>query len=497
MTGGPAARSRVAQPQESTHAAGPSSAASGPEGFLSLRDPAGKRLGHPPFTNQTICGAKWHPIGFLVCLFVAVSTASAEDWPRWRGPRGDGTWQAPPLPARWPAEQLPIKWRQPIGGGYAGVVARDEYVYVFERRTADQAAEVAAGQAEASSTWQGERERLLCFALEDGRPIWTHEYPVRYGQLDYGNGPRAAPTIHENRLYAMGALGHACCLHAETGKLIWSHDFFAAERQPDEPLAKELLPEWGLAASPVVVGELVIFHPGCKPGGCFVALDRATGNEVWRSGDDPAGYATPIEIERGGRRELVAWTPEHVLGLAVDTGKILWSVPYKVTYGVSIATPIYADGIVLVTGYWEGTKAIKLGDAPADATLAWEENRYLRGLMSQPLVRDGLVFSIDKSNGLTCFELATGRILWNDDNRMTPRGRNPQATMVWTSSSDRVLVLNSDGELILARFTREGYVEQSRTKLIGPTWAHPAYAADCIFARDDHELVCAELRAAK
>ena len=422
---------------------------------------------------------------------------AAEDWPRWRGPRGDGTWHAPPLPQRWPAEQLPIEWRQPIGGGYAGVVAVGDRVWVFDRQPTDETKDQAGTSAITAAVLTGERERILCFAATDGRPIWTHEYAVRYGQLDYGNGPRAAPTIHDGRLYALGALGHAVCLDASSGSVIWSRDFFATERQPNEPLAKDILPEWGLAASPVVVGDLVIFHPACKPGGCFVALDRASGKEIWRSGDDPAGYATPIVIERGGRRELVAWTPEHVLGLAIDSGRILWSVPYKVTYGVSIATPIYVDGIAVVSGYWEGTKAVRLGDAPADVKLLWEENRYLRGLMSQPLVRDGLVFSLDKTNGLTCFELATGRVLWNDGNRMTPRGRNPQATMVWTGDGDRVLVLNSDGELILARFTREGYVEQSRAKLIGPTWAHPAYAGNRVFARDDQELVCAELPAAQ
>ncbi|MBX9791683.1 MAG: PQQ-like beta-propeller repeat protein [Pirellulales bacterium] len=482
---------------------------------------------------------QWHPI-VLVFSFVLASTAAAEDWPRWRGPRGDGTWHAPPLPERWTAEQLPIQWRQPIGGGYAGVVAVDDRVWVFDRQPAEEKEQANAAEssfktgdeptsgATASSSSSAvsnlallgkpavapkpgfgtasaavdaapnsDRERILCFNATDGRPLWTHEYPVRYGQLDYGNGPRAAPTIHDGRLYAMGALGHAVCLDAASGSVIWSRDFFAAERTPDEPLAREVLPEWGLAASPVIAGNLVIFHPGCKPGGCFVALDRNSGKEKWRAGDDPAGYATPIVIQRGGRRELVAWTPEQVLGLAVDTGKILWSVPYKVTYGVSIATPIYVDGIALVSGYWEGTKAIKLGDAPDDAKLLWEENRYLRGLMSQPLARDGLVYSLDKTNGLSCFELTTGRVLWNDGNRMTPRGRNPQATMIWTGDGDRVLVLNSDGELILARFTREGYVEQSRAKLIGPTWAHPAYASSRVFARDDQELVCAELPAAR
>ena len=101
------------------------------------------------------------------------------------------------------------------------------------------------------------------------------------------------------------------------------------------------------------------------------------------------------------------------------------------TYGVSIATPVYHDGIVVVAGYWEGAKAIKLGDSAAQAKILWEENRYLRGLMSQPLVQDGYGYLLDKQHGLVCFELSTGKMKWTDQNRLTPRGRNPQVNLVW------------------------------------------------------------------
>lgn len=95
--------------------------------------------------------------------------------------------------------------------------------------------------------------------------------------------------------------------------------------------------------------------------------------------------------------------------------------PYKVTYGVSIATPIYQQNTLFVTGYWEGSKAIRLGPNPADAKIIWQENQFLRGLMTQPLYRDGHVYMIDKTFGLTCFELETGRKLWDDQHQVAPR----------------------------------------------------------------------------
>lgn len=415
-----------------------------------------------------------HPTVFAISVLLScvVSLASAEDWPRWRGPRGDGTWYAPRLREQWPAEGLKRRWRQPVGGGYAGVVASDGLVYTMDRQK--EPAEV---------------ERVLAFRASDGQPVWQYAYPVAYGDLDYGNGPRAAPTIYEGRVYTLGAVGHTQCLDARTGELIWSKDFVRDHGA--------VLPEWGLAASPVIFQNLVILQPGARPDGCFLALDRESGREVWRSSPDPAGYATPILIEQAGGKQLVCWTPENVIGIQPHDGKILWSIPYKVTYGVSIATPIFAESLVFVSGYWEGSKAIRLGDKPGDAELAWENERDLRGLMSQPLYRQGHVYSLDKTLGLTCFELATGRKLWDDGNQLTPRDRNPQASLVWLGDEDRAIALNANGDLVLLRLRPTGYVENSRTNIIGPTWAHPAYADNAVFARDDSELVCAELPLAR
>jgi hypothetical protein len=81
---------------------------------------------------------------------------------------------------------------------------------------------------------------------------------------------------------------------------------------------------------------------------------------------------------------------------------------------------------------------------------------------------------------------------------MTPRGRNPQATLVWLGDGDRAIILNEIGDLILARLNPSGYHEQSRTNIVArhensPIWAHPAYAGNRVYARSDTELVCVEL----
>jgi outer membrane protein assembly factor BamB len=425
----------------------------------------------------------------LPLLFALLaSPALAEDWPQWRGPRADGTWQGPAVPEKWSDAGPKQLWKQPIGGGYSGISVVGKRVITMDRQK--EPAEV---------------ERILCLDADSGRELWTHQYPVVYGMLDYGNGPRAAPTIADGRVYTLGALGHVSCVDLETGRLLWSVDTVKEY--------KATIPTWGLAASPVIEGDRVIVHVGAKPSGCLLALDRKSGRVVWRAGDDPAGYCTPIFIEHAGQRQLVAWTPEHIVGHNPDGGAVLWKVPYKVTYGVSIATPIFQEGLVLVAGYWEGSKAIRLGENPNDAELAWEDTRNLRGLMSQPLYDRGHVYLLDKGLGLTCFELKTGKKLWDDKHQMTPRGRNPQASLVWLDAgmkldagnkADRVegaendrgrraIILNAEGELILARLSPKAYEESSRAKIIGGTWAHPAFAANRCYARSDTELVAVQI----
>ena len=396
------------------------------------------------------------------------SESGGEDWPRWRGPRGDGTWYGPQLPARWPDGGLRRVWRQPLGGGYGGVAVAQGRVYVMDRQKDVE-----------------ELERLLCVAAATGQLIWEHTYRVDYTDVAYANGPRTTPAIFDSRVYALGATGQLHCLHAETGELIWSTDL-VRDHQAAVPI-------WGFCASPFVFEDMLMVHAGAEPNGCLIAFDRATGEKVWSSLSDPAGYATPIVVESGGKQQLVSWTPINVRSVDARSGEFLWSVPYKVDSGMSIAMPIYEEGLVLVSGYYDGTKAIRLGEDPSDAEVIWEDRRNLRGHMAQPLYRDGHVYLLDRRHGLTCFELATGRKLWDAENRVTAKARNPHATLVWAGHEDRALILNSDGDLILARLNPAGYGELSRANIIGETWAHPAYAGTRVYARNDTELVCRSL----
>ncbi|MEN3939918.1 PQQ-binding-like beta-propeller repeat protein [Prosthecobacter sp. SYSU 5D2] len=398
-----------------------------------------------------------------VFLLLAFSLSiQAGDWPRWRGASGDGVWNPEKVPADFAAQQPQELWQADIGGGYGGVTVSDGRVYVLDRPK--EPADI---------------ERILCYAAEGGKHLWSHQWPAVYGRMEYGTGPRSSVTVHEGRAYVLGAAGMAMCLEAASGKVVWQVDTVKDHGA--------IVPTWGFAASPVLDEKRVLLHVGAQPDGSVIALDQATGKPVWQGGPDPAGYSTPEIITHEGTRQIIAWGPEHIQSLNPETGATLWTYPYKITYGVSIAQPLYRDGILLVSGYWHGTKALR---PDAQPTLLWENEKDMCGLMSSPLYKDGTVYLLDKKTGLQAIELATGKILWSDDNTLTPKDRNPQMSLVWLRESvGLAALLNASGELVYVRLKPDGFEELARHQIIGKTWAHPAFVGNRIYARSDTSLV--------
>jgi outer membrane protein assembly factor BamB len=197
-----------------------------------------------------------------------------------------------------------------------------------------------------------------------------------------------------------------------------------------------------------------------------------------------------VLIDTKGGRQLVYWTAEHLSGLDPATGKVLWQVPHTTEYDVTISDPVLHDGVLLVSDYWEGSLAVRLDDKGLDPKVLWRGKKPLSLLMSTPLCRDGHAYALDRRDGLKCIELKTGRVKW-DGQHVTPKGQNPHASLVW--AGERALILNARGELILAKLSPEGYREVSRAKVIDETWAAPAFADGCLFARNDQEVVCVPL----
>ena len=429
---------------------------------------------------------------FSTFLFWTVLLVSAEDWPEWRGRGRLGVWNETGIFATFPATGLKINWRTPIRNGYSGPAVEAGRVFVtdFARQ-------------------QGNRgtERVLCLNERTGKILWTREWEADYiGLMDtYATGPRATPTVDQDRVYVLGSKGRLLCLGVKDGSILWEKDY-----QKDY---KTEVPVWGMTGAPLVEGELVICLVGGQPNAKVVAFDKRTGKEAWRalSSDSEPGYSPPFALTAGGRRQIIIWHTQAVSALEVGTGNPLWEVPFKVDMALAVATPVLSDRHLLVSSFYNGSMLLKLDEHTPQAEMVWKgkskseiETDGLHPLISTPAIVGESVYGICSYGQFRCLDLRTGSRVW--ETLEVTREKARWATGFLVKNGDRFFINNDRGELIIAKLSPDGYKEMARTQLIKPTtrvgnrrelgvvnWSHPAYANRQILARNDEEILSASL----
>lgn len=425
-----------------------------------------------------------HRTCLLTLCLLGSTIAFAEDWPQWRGPSRDGVWIEPNALDKFPADKLEPIWRQEIGSGYSGPTVAQGRVYVMDRQTQPK-----------------QVERVHCFDSKTGKPAWTHTYDCQYQRVGYQAGPRASVAVVEGRAYSLGTMGHLFCFDAAKGDVLWKHDL-------DKEYKIEM-PIWGISASPVVVGDLVVVHCSGREGACIVAFDRKDGTEKWKALNERGQYSTPAIVAQGGKTVLICWTGDSVSGLEAESGKVLWSHPFKPSkMPIGCATPVVSGDKVLCTSFYDGTLLLKLNQEKPGADLVYhkvgrseQQTEALQGIISTPVIDGDYIYGVDSYGELRCLSLATGERIW-EDLTATPKIR--WGTIHFVRNGDKYWMFNERGELIIAKLSPKGFEALSRTKLIEPTevqlsrrggvcWSHPAYAEGCVFARNDKEIVCAKV----
>ncbi len=202
----------------------------------------------------------------LLVVLLAISYARAEDWPQWLGPRRDSVWREIGIVRQFSESGPTVKWRQPIGGGYAGPAVAGGRVLVADYLTEGDQSPSPDLRNELEGT-----ERVLCFSADDGQLLWKHEYACRYA-ISYPAGPRATPTVDDDRVYVLGAEGDLHCLRVADGTAVWS-------RKLKEDYGVKT-PQWGFCGHPLVDGNKLFCLVGGE-GSVAVALDKMTGKEIW------------------------------------------------------------------------------------------------------------------------------------------------------------------------------------------------------------------------
>jgi len=408
----------------------------------------------------------------------------AADWPQWRGPNRDGIWVETDIIEKFDSGRLPVRWRVEIANGYNGPTVAEGRVYVTDHLTVPT-----------------EVERIHCFDAMTGDKIWSHAYECKYQKVGYPDGPRAAVSINDGRAYSLGTTGNLFCFDAAKGSVLWSKNL---------KLEYEIkVPTWGIAAAPLVENDLVIVHVGGKDNACLIAFDKVTGQEKWRALDDRASYSAPIIIEQAGKRVLVCWTGDSVSGLEPLTGKLYWRHPFKpFRMVINIATPVFEDGFLFFSSFYDGSFLLKADPDKLAVEKVWQrkgaserETDSLHCCISTPIIQGDYIYGVDSYGEFRCLDLHTGDRIWESLDPV-PKARWSNIHMV--RNEDKVWMFNERGELIISKLSPEGFHEISRTKLINPTrgqlsqrdgvcWSHPAFAYKHIYARNDEELVCADL----
>ncbi len=425
-----------------------------------------------------------HRLCCVGIIFLICTTAVADDWPQWRGPNRDGVWRERDIVRRFPKEGLRREWSVPIAAGYSGPVVADDYVYVTDRVVDPE-----------------QKERVHCVDLINGKKLWTFEYPCAYVNISYTAGPRACPLVDDSNVYTLGAMGHLHCLDAITGRKIWARDL--------QKEYKIRMPNWGIAAAPLVWRDLLILQIGGADGACVIALDKDSGEEEWRALRERACYSSPIMIEQAGRPTLLVWTGDSVAALDPRDGDVRWRYPWAPrNMPIGVATPVVNGDRVFLTSFYDGALMLRIKQDEFGYEVLWHrvgrsenDTDGLHSIISTPVFEGNYIYGVDSYGQLRCLDASNGDRIWEDQTAV-PKAR--WSTIHFVKYQDRYFMFNERGELIIARLSPKGFDEIDRTKILDPTrdqlsrrdgvcWSHPAYAEQCIIARSDNELVCISL----
>ena len=406
----------------------------------------------------------------LVAMWSFLLTATClGQWPQWRGPTRDGHVRAAPRQAAWP-ERLSLVWEHEVGGGYAGPVGDEEYLYVHSR--------------------QGGREAVTCLRLSNGDVVWRQSYDAPFRQdrsgTAHGQGPYSTPALSGGRLFTFGVRGILIAWDAATGRRLWTKDSAWEFTHP--------FPAFGEALSPLVWGDLCFVHFGGHDRdrydhyreGAMIALNVADGRERWRWTREAAPIgASPMICEFDGQPHLVFKGKRGIFGLNPRNGWQLWEIPYEVSQDNTIVTPVCAGNLLVTSDFDWGMASwrIRLVDGRGSAEQIWKHRRASLFTSTPVVVNDVLVgFSHFRRGQLFGLDPATGQVLWDG----APRSGEHASLLAWGGD---LMYFREDGSIVVGPVDREAF-RPRRTYAVGGdfAWTHPAVIGDRIVVRDGNRL---------
>ena len=407
------------------------------------------------------------PTFALLALFT--TAALADDWPAFRGPRGDGVSHEDKAPLHWGPETN-VRWKAALPGpGNSSPIVSRGRVFITCAEDA------------------GRKRSLYCFDRRTGARQWVRTVEFEEEPTHRTNPFCASTPVADgaNVIVWHGSAGVFC--YNFDGLEIWKKDLGATRH------------DWGYASSPILHRGKVILNFGPGERTFLAALGLKDGELLWKH-DEPGGldstgarmvgsWSTPIVIEVEGHEQILCSMPTRVIACDPENGALVWSCGGLGTDKVDMvyAAPVVSDGVgVAFTGWVNGpTIGFKLGGS-GDVTATnrlWLEKQTQR--IGSGVAVDGLIFIVNAGPGTAqCIECRTGKILW------TGRLEGGESWGSVVLAAGRLYVTSRRGVTTVFRPDSEKLEVLAMNDLGEPSHATPAISDGQIFLRTDGHLYC-------
>jgi outer membrane protein assembly factor BamB len=385
------------------------------------------------------------------------------EWSQWRGPNRDGISPDTGLLHTLPTAGPPLVWKATgLGASYSSIAIAKGKIYTM-------------GDL-------GDGSYVLCVDATTGTVLWT----TRMGRPYKDGGPRCTPTVDGAQVFAIAPGGEVAALEAATGKELW-------HKSMKSDLGAKEDPSWGYSESPLVDGERVCVTPG-GPKGTVAALNRHTGDLIWQTKEvrDRAHYASIVIASLCGVRQYVQLTGDSVLGIAPDTGKLLWKAARKGETAV-IPTPVVKDDCVFVTsGYGVGCNLFRVtgSDGQQNATEVYA-NKDMCNHHGNVILLGDYVYGYSDTKGFVCMEFTTGKVMWSSKSVSKGSVAYAEGHIYLRAESDK-------GTVSMIRATPEAFMvdgkldQPDRSK--ASSWAHPVISGGRLYLHDGDVLLCYDIK---
>ena len=398
----------------------------------------------------------------LTLCLLGISTLSAADWPQHLGPQRTGHSAETDLLSTWPADGLKSAWKVSGGVGMSGIAVKESLAVTLIQKAGKQFA--------------------IGLDTTTGKTKWETAIATEYTNA-MGNGPRAFPALAAGKAFVFSGQGILASVALDSGKLNWKHDTIKEHRGK--------VADYGMACSPLVVGNSVIITTGHENGVAIAAYAVDGGELQWQTNfSDSIGYSCPAYLKVCGENQLVVFTGTHLRGLST-LGESLWAYEYETPYDCNIVTPQLIDGDIFISsGEDHGAVRLKVTKSGNDYSIAevWASQgrtSIMRNEWQTSILSNGFLYGFDNIGGagpitnLHCIDAKTGQPAWK-----MPRFGKGNAI----AADGKLFISMMDGNVVIAKLKQDEYQELGRQKVTRGTRQAPTLSNGLLLLRDDESI---------